>query len=284
MREKLRTIVSSGFVVHLVELGLAAIPAAAAASFLAETTAELGADVAGRDAYVEALAAASHGRASSALYGLAIVAASMLVLHAPVQMVWLHALAGSRGRAATRAGLARVRPALGVTFLVCAAGLLFASAALCPAIAAHLVLRDHVDVRIHDLAVLAMAAPVAIVVYAAAMVHDLARSALVAPARDAPTAIHIAVRALEPRLALRYGLYLLASTTVVSLATLASFLGGNEQRAALALFVAHALLFVRTMLRGAWLARCVAWTSGSEAFPEPDVDPRAADQTARLAG
>lgn len=264
MRRGLRTFVVSGLVVHVIELGLAALVAAPLASFLAWATGELGADVTGSDAYLEALVAASRGHASGVLYGFAAAGALTAVLHAPVQMVWLHSLAGSPPRAALRAGSRRVPSALAVTFLVYAAGVLSAALALCPAIAAHIALREHANVRLHDLVVLAMAAPFPIALYVVALMHDLGRSALVRRSLDSLGAIRAGARALGPRLALEYGGFLVMGGLFAALALAASFVGGTAAEAALAIAAAHALLFARTLLRGAWLARCVAATRRDE--------------------
>jgi hypothetical protein len=258
------------------------IPAFAAAAFLADTTRELGADVTGAAAYLEALVAATRGRASSVLHAFGIAIGIQLVLHAPVQMAWLFALDGSAGRAAASAGLRAIPAALGVTLGVLAGGLVLAAASICPAMAAHVFLRDHANVRLHDVVVLALAVPpLLLVLHGGSVAHDVARAALVSLPREPLAALGTAMRAIRPRLLLEGIAYTFAGGVATSIAVGYGTVGGTETKAACAILLAHALLLLRTTIRGAWLARCLdaSTCAASSAHVE-----RAPDQSVRPTG
>ncbi|MBC7173326.1 MAG: hypothetical protein H5U40_12885, partial [Polyangiaceae bacterium] len=200
-------------------------------------------------------------RADAALFAVAAATAAVLVLHAPLQLAWLGALAGKSAREAILAGFRRMPAALGASALVFAGGVLFVLACLCLPLAAHLVLKDHANVRLHDVVVLALASPMALIVGVTATAHDLARAAVIDPRRLPIDAVRAGLSALTPRFV---GLHA-AFATAGALALLASLTfsvrGGSAAAAICAVIAAHGFLFLRTLMRGAWLARCIAATA-----------------------
>ncbi len=277
-----RVRLGSSFWVHVVGVAIAAAPAAMLGGFLHGETRAPGADRADSDSVIEALLAISHGRAEEGLVALALALAVAVIAQAPVQMAWLHALAGAPSPIA--AGVRRTPAALAVSLLVFGFGAVVSAASLCPALAVHLALRGEENVRVHDIAVAVFASPLFLALFAIAFAHDLARSAIATGHAHPLAAFGAALRALRPRLGLELAAYLASAAAITVCALAATTFGGTDARAAVGVATAHLLLFARTWLRATWLERCLEATAPARPVEAPEDAGPALVQSARLTG
>jgi hypothetical protein len=244
------------FVVHLVMVAVALLPAVVLGAFLSATTGTLGADVTPQGVWIELLAGAGRGGP----VGFAFLAAAGITLlsSAPIQMTWLFALDGAPGRSALRSGLARTPAAWALGLLVFAFGALALLASLCLPLGAHLfVLRDVVNDRLHDLVILGLSLPALIVVVCAACARDLARAALIDSEASVFVALRSALGALRSSRPLFYVGFFLVEALLTALSLATSVRGGSAVLASVGIITAQLLLFARTFTRSVWLSRCL---------------------------
>jgi hypothetical protein len=197
---------------------------------------------------------------SSTTFWSAIAAAALAALLGPwIAMAWLHAMA--RRVSVMRAlvlGWGQYVPALLISWWVLLGMVFVVSASLLLPAAAHLLLRDQPDDRLHDVLVLVACAPAVGAWLAARAARDLARSALLWEDSGVWQAVRQGLARLSPRLvAAHAGYSVLGALLALSVVAIALWPASGGGAVALAAGLGQLATLARTATRGRWLALAV---------------------------
>ncbi|MFW6031496.1 MAG: hypothetical protein ACOC9T_02800, partial [Myxococcota bacterium] len=160
-------------------------------------------------------------------------------------------------REATLGGLRRYPHAVAVSLCVGAVGALAAAAASLVPVGAHLLLKAHPDVALHDLSVLAACLPALLVLLAWGAWHDQARAALLVTAHPLRAAI-AGLRTLRPLRVVTFSGYSLLGVALAAVTLRLSVTPASGAEGLVVVVVLGQLsVLARLIVRAHWLARLV---------------------------